>query len=395
MRIFLSSLIAFSSTMLPLTTMADETTSDNHNVANEQGIRISKALNSKALSDTNIFQGNDDDASFFSLSGYLESYYIKDFNHSSDKTRPGFVYSHNIADQPSINLAMIKGSLNLERVRANIAVGSGTYMRANYAAEPRDLQKIYEANIGIKLSDNNVWLDAGVLPSHIGFESAIGMNNWTVTRSMLADNSPYFETGLRLSHTSEDGKWYVSGLVLTGWQRIQGPDGNSTPSIGHQITYKPNSKVTFNSSSFIGNDKSDKDRKMRYFHNFYGQYQISEQWGLTTGFDIGAEQVKRSSSHYNVWFTPIVIAKYSHSDKLSFTVRGEYYQDGDGVIIATNTPNGFRTSSYSANIDYKALENLGLRFELRKYHSKDKIFQEKNTLSDQSMIATVAATVNF
>lgn len=339
-------------------------------------------------------EGSQPGQSNLSVSGYLESYYLHDFNRPANNLRPGFTYSHNVTDKPSINLGFIKVNLNSERVRANLAVGSGTYMRANYAMEPKDLQKLFEANIGFKLSDT-IWLDAGIMPSHIGFESAIGLDNWTVTRSILADNSPYFETGLRLSYTSEDGKWYASGLILNGWQRIRRPDGNTTPSIGHQLTFKPNSKIIFNSSSYIGNDKSDEDRKMRYFHHFYGQYQLNDQWGLITGFDIGAEQADKNSSRYNVWFTPIIIAKYTYSDKLSMSARAEYYQDKDEVIVTTDTPNGFRTYSYSANLDYKISNNFALRAEIRKFYSKDKIFQQRNSLSDESLTATTAIIMQF
>lgn len=326
--------------------------------------------------------------------GYLETYLLRDFNNPTDTLRPSFTYSHNVTDKPAINLGLIKTNFESEHVRANLAVGSGTYMRANYAIEPRSLQKIFEANMGVKLTDS-IWLDAGIMPSHIGFESAIGLNNWTVTRSILADNSPYFETGMRLSYTSEDGKWYASGLILNGWQRIQRPDGNTTPSIGHQITYTPNSKITLNSSSYIGNDKSDEDRRMRYFHNFYGQYQLNDKWGLITGFDIGAEQADKNSSHYNIWFTPIVIAKYSYSAKMSVSARAEYYQDKDEVIVTTATPNGFRTFSYSANIDYEISNNLALRAELRKFQSKDKIFSNNTSFSDESLAATTSIIMHF
>ena len=51
--------------------------------------------------------------------------------------------------------------------RANIALAVGTYMNANYAAEPGVLKNIYEANAGVKISNNkNIWVDAGILPSH-------------------------------------------------------------------------------------------------------------------------------------------------------------------------------------------------------------------------------------
>ncbi|MES2502311.1 MAG: porin [Pseudomonadota bacterium] len=330
------------------------------------------------------------------FSGYLETYYLHDFNESSVNRRPIFTYSHNQTEKPSINLAMAKVAFKTNQLRANLALGSGSYMRANYAAEPSAFQNLFEANIGVKLLDSyDVWLDVGVMPSHIGFESAIGTENWTVTRSILADNSPYFETGARLSYTSEDGKWYASGLLLNGWQRIQRPEGNTTPSLGHQLTYKPNANITLNSSSFVGNDKSDRHRKMRYFHHFYGQYQLNDYLSLITGFDIGAEQNERGSHKYNVWFTPIVVAKYTHSDRLSFAVRAEYYRDKDAVIVDAGTTDGFGMTSYSANMDLKLSKDITLKTELRKYEGEDKYFVENNRASRDSLTATTALCVNF
>jgi len=162
------------------------------------------------------------------------------------------------------------------------------------------LKNILEANAGVKIfKKKNLWIDAGVFSSHIGFESAIGKDCWNLTRSILADNSPYFETGAKISYTTDDGKWFISGLLLNGWQRIQRVDGNNTPAFGHQLTYKPNAKITLNSSSFIGNDKPDSVRQMRFFHNFYGIFQLTDKLALTNGFNIGAEQKTKGSSKYN------------------------------------------------------------------------------------------------
>lgn len=329
------------------------------------------------------------------LSGYLEAYHTHDFEQDSS-ARPDFIYSHNIANKPSINLALMKAAFTAARFRANLALGSGSYMRANYALEPKDLQKIVEANAGYKLSEQHeVWLDVGVMPSHIGFESAIGAENWTVTRSMLADNSPYFETGAKLSYTSADGKWYAAALLLNGWQRIQRPQGNTTPAFGHQLTYKPNSKITLNSSSFIGNDYSDRERRMRYFHNFYGQFALTEDLSFIAGFDVGAEQKAHNSGDYRVWFTPVLIAQYHFSEQFSTAFRAEYYQDKDGVIIDSGTPHGFRTSSYSANMDYRFSNQFMLRAELRKYHGRDVYFLNNDQPSRDSLVGTTALILSF
>lgn len=331
------------------------------------------------------------------ISGYAEVYYQYDFNNPENNTRPGFVYSHNRNNEVNLNLGFVKANYETERFRANVALGVGTYMNANYAAEPGVLKNIYEANVGVKLSKNkNLWIDAGVLPSHIGFESAISKDCFTLTRSMLADNSPYFESGAKISYTSDSGKWFVSGLVLNGWQRIQRVDGNSTVAFGHQLTFKPNEKITLNSSSFIGNDKPDSIRQMRYFHNLYGSFQISQKFAFIAGFDIGAEQKAKRSEQYNVWYSPVVIAKYAATEKLSFAVRGEYYSDEKGVIIATGTANGFKTFGYSFNADYWILPNLVWRTELKNLSSKDDIFLNRdNILKQNSPSVVTSLAVSF
>jgi len=205
-----------------------------------------------------------------SISGYLEAYYLRDFNNPIGNTRPGFVYSHNRTNEVNINLALLKAAYETTNTRANLALGVGTYMNANYSAEPGVLKNIYEANAGVRISKkHNLWIDAGIFSSHLGFESAIGKDNWTVTRSIFADNSPYFETGAKISYTSASGKLFLSGLILNGWQRIQRVDGSSLPAFGHQLVYKPTAKWTINSGSFIGSDKADSVRQMRYFHNLY------------------------------------------------------------------------------------------------------------------------------
>jgi hypothetical protein len=332
-----------------------------------------------------------------SISGYLEAYYLRDFNNPIGNTRPGFVYSHNRTNEVNINLALLKAAYEKTNTRANLAFGVGTYMNANYSAEPGVLKNIYEANAGVRISKkHNLWIDAGIFSSHLGFESAIGKDNWTVTRSIFADNSPYFETGAKICYTSASGKLFLSGLILNGWQRIQRVDGSSLPAFGHQLVYKPTAKWTINSGSFIGSDKADSVRQMRYFHNLYAIYQMNEKLGITFGFDIGAEQKAKGSSTYNVWYTPVLIARYATTEKFSLTARGEYYNDKHGVIVSTTTDQGFQTFGYSLNADYAILPNVVWRTELRNLTNKDAIFLDRtNKLVKNSLTAVTALTVSF
>lgn len=314
------------------------------------------------------------------ISGYLETYYVYDFGNPTDHNRPDFLYSFNRHNEVNLNFGFIQAEYDNDKVRGKLALMTGTYANANLAAEPDVLKNIYEANVGGKISKTkDLWVDAGVFGSHIGFESAVGANCWNMTRSILAENSPYFLSGAKISYTTDNGKWFMSGLVVNGWQRMQRVEENQTLSFGHQLTWTPNEKVTLNSSSFIGSDTPDETRQMRYFHNLYGQLQFNQEFGLIAGFDIGAQQKEKGSSAYNVWYSPVLIARYTPTEKMAYAARVEYYSDEDQVIIATGTPNGFQTFGYSVNMDVKVRENVLWRLEARTFNSrKDSIFLDKD-----------------
>ncbi len=245
----------------------------------------------------------DTSISKLTFSGYAEVYYTFDFNQPGNHNRPSFIYSHNRHNEFNLNLGFVKASYTADRVRANVAIASGTYINANYAAEPGVLKNMYEANAGIKLSGRkNIWLDAGIFASHIGFESAVSKDCWSLTRSMLADNSPYYESGAKLTYISDNTKWLLSGLLLNGWQHIQRPDGNNTPAFGTQISFTPNSKTILNYSTFIGNEKPDTAIQMRYFHNFYGMFHITNRFHITGGFDVGMEQKSKGPASPKTYF---------------------------------------------------------------------------------------------
>lgn len=325
------------------------------------------------------------------VSIYLESYYSYDFAKPDNHRRQPFAYSYNRCNEIQINLAFLKLAYTAEKIRANLAFMAGSYSYDNLANEVGVMKNVFEANIGVKLSKKkNLWLDVGIFPSHIGFESAIGKDCWNLTRSILADNSPYYESGAKISYITPNEKWLFSGLILNGWQRIYRLDGNNSPAIGHQITFKPNTKISLNSSSFIGNDKADSLFQLRIFHNLYGQFQLSEKVGLTAGFDIGMQQKSKGSSDYNFWFSPVLIAKFALALKHSLAIRGEYYSDKNEVIITTGTTHGFQTIGYSLNYDFQITENLLWRVEARGFSSKDEIFTLNKQPSKQNVFFTTS-----
>ena len=330
------------------------------------------------------------------FSGYLETYYGYDFNKPADHNRPAFIYSHNRANEVNLNLGFIKAAYDSGNIRANLAVMAGTYANANLSAEPGVLKNIFEANAGVKLSKTeNLWIDAGVFASHIGFESAVSKDCWVLTRNIASENTPYYESGAKVTYGTQDGKLTATLLYLNGWQRITRTDGNNKPAGGVQLTWKPTDKITVNYSNYLGTEGADSVRVNRFYHNVYGVFQVTDKFGLTLGFDYGTQQKAKGSSDKNEVLSPVVIAQYKFADKWAVAGRFEYYEDKNGVFIATGTPNGFKTKGYSLNLDYAPISNAVIRLEGKTFDSKDKIFSREGNAVNANTTLTASIAVAF
>ncbi len=330
----------------------------------------------------------------FSTNVYLEAYYVG--AQHSQGALPDYIYSYQQTSQANINLALIQSKYASEHLRANLGLASGTFMRANYAKEAGVLNNLYQANIGVRLSDHQQWwLDVGVLPSHIGLETAKGNENWTLTRSMMADNSPYFETGAKLSFSSQDQRWTVAGLVLNGWQRIRRQADNSTPAIGHLISYQAPSGMVINSSSFIGSDTPDNMRKMRYFHHLDMQFALSDHWQVQAAWDIGAEQAEKSSSRYYVWHAPLIQTRYQWDAQWALSARWEGYHDPHQVIVRLPETRSFSSQAVSLNLDYRIAQQALYRIELKRLQSAQAIYGDTESAQHSNYLLSTALLLEF
>jgi hypothetical protein len=200
------------------------------------------------------------------FNAYGELYYSYDFSNPQNHEKSNFLYNHKRHNEINVNLILLKATYLDKNYRASLALMAGNYAQYNLSSEPTWAQFINEANVGVKLSQKqNIWLDVGIMPSHIGFESVISADCWTLTRSLLAENSPYYEAGIKLSYTSKNEKLYLSALYLNGWQKIRKPNDSQKPSFGTQINYKLSKKIMFNYSTFLGTDKPDRINAFRNF----------------------------------------------------------------------------------------------------------------------------------
>jgi hypothetical protein len=298
------------------------------------------------------------------VKGFLDLYYGSDNNEQAgDPKRLPFLYNHARANRFAVNLALITFLLEADRIRANLGLQQGTYAQDNYASEPKPLRWINQANVGYALNpEKTIWIDAGVLPSHIGFESAVSTNNLTLSRSIIAENSPYFETGAQLSW-QKSPEWYFAFLVLNGWQRVQFIQGRNKPSFGTQAKFTPSEKSTFNWSTFLGTDQSNEAGTMLYFSNLYGEIGFGEKWKVKAALDAGKRTLPDGFNPN--WWGFALITQYQFTENFASAFRVEHYDDEFQAIATSYSNLGIKASGLSLNVDY-IFENFAtLRVEGR------------------------------
>ena len=91
----------------------------------------------------------------------------------------------------------------------------------------------------------------------------------------------------------------------------------------------------------------------------------------------------------------MAIVRYQLASKMRLAARYEYYQDKNGVIIQTNTPEGFQVTGYSLNWDYQVTDNAVFRIEAKNYHANSAIFTEKSQAKNDNLAITSSIAVQF
>lgn len=328
-----------------------------------------------------------DSLSHWQFSGYGELYYSYDFSNPAGHEKAAYLYNHKRHNELNLNLAFARAAYTAKRLRSNVALMVGNYAEYNLSNEPAWARFLYEANMGIKITaKTNTWLEAGIFPSHIGFESAISADCPTLTRSLVAENSPYYEAGVRLNHTNRNGTLVMNLLLLNGWQHIRKPDGMQYPALGMQVNYQPSANVQLNYSNFIGSDKPDSLNTLRIYQDVYAILKPHPKVSVTAGFDLGMESAPGMANAY--WYSPVLILQYILNSRNRIALRCEHFEDGQEAVIAAPNGNGFSLSGLSLNADHIFYDRVCWRVE-------GKVFSPELNLAGNNYSLTSNISIRF
>jgi hypothetical protein len=290
----------------------------------------------------------------FSLSGFADMYFGKQRGNFAQK--PSFFYNHRVNNQLRTNLLLLKGELELPRFHATLGLMTGDYSRYNLAAEPLWARPLNEAYVGIKLSKNrSLWWDIGVYSSYLGIESAVSADCPTLTRSIVAENSPYYLSGSRLLFISKNKKHEAGIHVLNGWQRIAWDNNQRRPSIGAHYKVHFSERFSLMYGAFYGSIYPDSLSISRFYQHVNLAWTNGkwEQWGTA---DLGME------SGY-IWGSAQWMTRYTFNRQWSLAQRIEVFYDPNNRCARIGANKSTVLGSLTLCPSYQWNERLVLRLE--------------------------------
>jgi hypothetical protein len=329
------------------------------------------------------FRGDTKDINW---SAFIDSYYAYDFNNPPDRERE-YTTQPSRHNEFSINLAYLDLELKESKRRGRLALQWGTSVDANYAAEPNNnIQIIQEAYAGVKIADR-LWVDGGIFLSHIGIESFISKYNTNYSRSLNADNVPYYQAGLRFDFNASSTENFQLH-ILNGWQRIN--ENNTGKAIGGQFKKQLKEGFTFTYNNFFGDELQTTERsRFRTYHNLILENALTDRYIVQASFDLGT-QAQEKSTGVDTWFASSLILGQKISEFSRMGYRLEFYLDPAEANVVTTTAKGFEVISASTNYDKELAKETIWRSEIRGFYSKHEIY--KTSESDKGRWNAVAVS---
>lgn len=306
----------------------------------------------------------------------------------------------------NVNLAFVEVKLDAPHYRGRFALQTGTSVQSNYFGEPTTGsisgpglgRLIQEAVVGVKLADN-VWVDGGVFYSHMGMESWASRDNPTYTRSLVAEYSPYYQSGVKLTWTPSS-KVTAQLDVVNGWQNIS--ENNTGKAAGIRIDYAATPSSTISYYNLFSNEAGS---RLRIF-NGIGAKHTRGRLTVVGEFDAGSQSRPSNVSGSSTWYGWTAIARVQATPTVALIGRLEGYTDRDQVIIATGTRTvgasvvanpAFRGTGGSAGVDVAPYARVSWRTELRGWQNADAVFPDGTATAPkkQSVFAVTSLALSF
>ena len=317
------------------------------------------------------------------LSTFIDASIAHDFNDLPTRYRP-YTTQPYYTDEGALNLGFVDAAYDSSEYRGRLALQYGSSVISNYLGEAEVAARYFqEAYGGVKIGES-LTVDVGIFLSHIGHESWISRDNYTLSRSLVSDYSPYYQSGARASYAfSERMKGELH--LIRGWQNIS---SDRNPALGTQISYEARGDLTLIHNSFIGQEHGT-----RVFNDIVVRHRPSDQLEVGASLDLGIQE--RRDETTALWHGWALTGGLRVAKGVSIGGRVERFVDPHQVVIQGVSGASYNATGLSANVDIALSEGLLLRSEYRAFFAPKDIFPQGEGLAatDSFVLSSLQYTI--
>lgn len=324
------------------------------------------------------------DSGQLSLNAYFDAYYG---TYTDDLPLNEFQKFTTVSprdNQIGINAAQLGLAYTNDWVRGVFTIHYGDIAKATW--DP-DFQAVQAAWAGIKVLEN-VWVDAGFFPTHVGTESFLPKNNMLSSTTVATYIGPFYQGGARVSWTGSE-RLSASFHVVNGYNQFL--DRNRAKSYGILVSYQFNEDLTLSYVNLLGRESEEDAPLDQYlvYQNLFGTWEKGRV-KVIAGGDVAfqSNSALDDPEEQATMINFLTTVRYSFSETFSATGRFEWYNDPEGFLSGSFTgqegEQGLVMTGYTAGVEYAPTSSSFLRMETR-YLQNEKglnIYQDNEVPTD-------------
>ena len=308
------------------------------------------------------------DAVGLSVKGYVSASY---YHSTGLSTFHQFDVEHDTfqLDQASVTLAYQPK----EGFGALVDLTAGEDARVLNAAENGTNSTFNATQAYLQYATGPLTVIAGKFVTLAGAEVIDPTKNTQFSRSLLFFSEPLTHTGVRATYAVNDTLNLIVG-VNNGWNTTSTSFGSKTAELG--VAYTPNKIVAVTVQAYVGKDPTF--NATRTLLDGVVTYNVTSALSLAANVNWGKQDqqpvvVPGLATPNLDWYTFAGYANYAFNDQWRLSLRGEYLNDKQGLVGASNGTLGPQEKIKEVTITagYAPVKSFELRLEGR-YDWSDK-----------------------
>ncbi len=299
-------------------------------------------------------QEKEEDKGKFTFSGYIDSYYLANFNNPKDMSNTGASKTARAFDQKTgFSLGLVQTKIGYATAKSDVVVDLAFGPNAdlgNYGNNIGPLGAgssslvIKQAYFNWKATDKFT-LTAGQFGTHIGYEVIDAPVNYHYSLSNLFNNGPFYHVGVKAAYAVSD-KFALMGGIVNGVDQLY--SNNEKPGLIAQVFVQPVAGWNVYVNGITANRNAKDATTGTTSSGSYNLLDLTTTYQVTEKFLLGLNAATGKQNYATgdgkTWGGFAVYPKYDFSSTFSLGARYESFSNTNAVtglvIPAVTDDNG-------------------------------------------------------